>query len=147
MCISNVQQMNGNSIEFFLLTQTRRVIKSPQAKSLHLLTSLCSSLSLAAPFGVSVCVPPYCTFSFVEHTTSLQFHYSLFLPTLYSGHKILLLFCSDTFLIITSLLPHFTYSTLVISSLFASSSLQFHASWHRLHHMFLTCLSRRNPCP
>ena len=27
--------MNGNSIEFFLLTQTRRVIKSSQAKSLQ----------------------------------------------------------------------------------------------------------------
>ena len=27
--------MNGNSIEFFLLTQTRRVIKLSQAKSLQ----------------------------------------------------------------------------------------------------------------
>ena len=35
MCISNVQQMNGNSIEFSLSTQTRRVIKLSQAKLLH----------------------------------------------------------------------------------------------------------------
>jgi len=35
MCISNVQQMNGNSIKFSLSTQTRRVIKSSQAKSLQ----------------------------------------------------------------------------------------------------------------
>jgi len=35
MCISNVQQMNGNSIEFSLSTQTRRVIKLSQAKSLQ----------------------------------------------------------------------------------------------------------------
>jgi len=35
MYISNIQQMNGNSIEFSLSTQTRRVIKSSQAKSLH----------------------------------------------------------------------------------------------------------------
>jgi len=34
-CISSVPQLNGNSIEFSLSTWTRRVIKSPQAKSLH----------------------------------------------------------------------------------------------------------------
>ena len=34
-CISSVLQLNRNSIEFSLSTQTRRVIKSPQAKSLH----------------------------------------------------------------------------------------------------------------
>jgi len=34
-CISSVLQLNGNSIEFSLSTQTRRVIKSPQAKLLH----------------------------------------------------------------------------------------------------------------
>ena len=34
-CISSVLQLNGNSIEFSLSTQTRRVIKLPQAKSLH----------------------------------------------------------------------------------------------------------------
>ena len=34
-CISSVPQSNKNSIEFSLSTQTRRVIKSPQAKSLH----------------------------------------------------------------------------------------------------------------
>ena len=34
-CISSIPQLNRNSIEFSLSTQTRRVIKSPQAKSLH----------------------------------------------------------------------------------------------------------------
>jgi len=34
-CISSVPQLNGNSIEFSLSTRTRRVIKSPQAKSLQ----------------------------------------------------------------------------------------------------------------
>ena len=34
-CISSILQLNRNSIEFSLLTQTRRVIKSPQAKSLQ----------------------------------------------------------------------------------------------------------------
>ena len=34
--ISSVPQLNGNSIEFSLLTQTRRVIKSPQAKLLYI---------------------------------------------------------------------------------------------------------------
>ena len=33
--ISSIPQLNGNSIEFSLSTQTRRVIKSPQAKSLQ----------------------------------------------------------------------------------------------------------------
>ena len=33
--ISSVQQSNENSIEFSLSTQTRRVIKSSQAKSLY----------------------------------------------------------------------------------------------------------------
>ena len=35
MCISIVQKANENSIEFFLSTQTRRVIKSSQTKSLQ----------------------------------------------------------------------------------------------------------------
>ena len=34
-CISSIPQLNGNSIEFFLSTQTRRVIKLFQAKSLQ----------------------------------------------------------------------------------------------------------------
>jgi len=34
-CISSIPQLNGNSIEFSLLTRTRSVIKSPQAKSLQ----------------------------------------------------------------------------------------------------------------
>ena len=75
----------------------------------------------------------------MDHTATPQFYHSPFLPTLHSGHKIPFFSCSDTFLIIVSLLPHFTYSTLVISSLLASSSLQCHASWHKLHYMFLTC--------
>ena len=110
-----------------------------------LLKSLCSPLSLTAPFGLSICVLLCYTFASVGHAATLQFHYSLFLPILYSGHKIFLLSCSDTFLIITSLLLHFTHSTLVISPLFASSSLQFHTSWHKSYHMFLNCFSRRNP--
>ena len=36
-CISSILQLNRNSIEFSLLTQTRRVIKSPQAKSLQVI--------------------------------------------------------------------------------------------------------------
>ena len=36
-CISSVLQSNENSIEFFLSTQARRIIKLPQAKLLHLL--------------------------------------------------------------------------------------------------------------
>ena len=35
-CISSVQKANENSIEFSLSTQTRRVIKSSQTKSLHI---------------------------------------------------------------------------------------------------------------
>ena len=35
MCISTVQKTNRNSIEFFLSTQTRRVVKSSWTKSLH----------------------------------------------------------------------------------------------------------------
>ena len=54
-----------------------------------LLTSLCLPPSLAVPFGVSVHVLPCCTFLSVGHTTSPQFHHSLFLPTLHSGYKIL----------------------------------------------------------
>jgi len=34
-CISSVPQSNENSIEFSLLTRTRRVIKLSQAKLLH----------------------------------------------------------------------------------------------------------------
>ena len=35
MCTSSIQKANGNSIKFFLSTQTRRVVKSSQTKSLH----------------------------------------------------------------------------------------------------------------
>ena len=93
-----------------------------------LLTFLCLPLSLAVPFRVSVCAPPCCTFPSAGYTTSFQFHYSLFLPTLHSRYKILLLSHSNTFLTIASLLLYFIHSTLVISPLFASSFLQFHAS-------------------
>jgi len=34
-CISSVQEINEDSIEFFLSTQTWRVIKSSQTKLLH----------------------------------------------------------------------------------------------------------------
>jgi len=112
-----------------------------------LLKTLCSSLSLAIPFRLSVHMLLCCTFASVGHTITPQFYHSLFLPTLHSGHKISLLSCSNTFLIIVSLLLYFTHSTLIISSLLASSSLQFHTSWHELHHMFLNCFLRRNPCP
>ena len=111
-----------------------------------LFTSLYSSLSLTAPFGASVHVLSCCTFFFMGYTTSSQFYYSFFLSTLYSGRRIFLLSHSDTFLTIVSLLPHFTHSTLIILFLFASLSLQFYASWYRLYHIFLTCLSRKNPC-
>jgi len=103
--------------------------------------------SLTVPFRVSVHVPLYCAFPSVGYTTSLQFHYSFFFSTLYSGHKILLFSCSDIFFTIVSLFLHFIHSTLIIFSLFASPSLQFYASWYRLHYMFLICFLRRNPCP
>jgi len=35
MCISSVQQLNEDSIEFFLSTQTRSNSKISQSKSLH----------------------------------------------------------------------------------------------------------------
>ena len=88
-----------------------------------LLTSFCSLLFLAVPFGPSVHMLPYCTFPSVGHSTSSQFYHSLFLPTLYSGHRIFFLSHSNTFLTIASLLLYFTYSTLIISSFFASLSL------------------------
>ena len=43
MCISIVQKANKNSIKFSLSTQTRRVIKSSQTKSLHLVVYDCFS--------------------------------------------------------------------------------------------------------
>ena len=87
-----------------------------------------------------------CAFPSMGCTATPQFHYSFFFPVLHSGHRISLLSYSNTFPPIAFFLPHFIYCTLVISSLFASSSLQFHTSWYRSHHMFLTCLLRRNPC-
>ena len=112
-----------------------------------LLTFFYLSPSLTVPFRVSVHVPLYCAFPSVGYTTSLQFYYSFFFSTLYSGHKILLFYHSDIFFTIVSLFLHFIHSTLIIFSLFASSSLQFYTSWYRLHYMFLTCFLRRNPCP
>jgi len=86
-------------------------------------------------------MPPYYVFFSVGHTASLQFYHSFFLLTLYSGHRIFLLSYFDTFLTIVFFLLHFMHSTLVIFSL------QFYTSWYRPHHMFLTCLSRRNSYP
>ena len=106
-----------------------------------LFTSLCSLLSLAIPFRPSVYMPPYYVFFSVGHTASLQFYHSFFLLTLYSGHRIFLLSYFDTFLTIVFFLLHFMHSTLVIFSL------QFYTSWYRPHHIFLTCLSRRNSYP
>ena len=96
--------------------------------------------SLAIPFRTSVHAPLCCAFSSVGCTTFPQFHHSPFLPILHSGHKILLLFYSDTFLTIASFLPHSTYCTLVISPFLVSPSLQFHASWHEPYHTFFTCV-------
>ena len=48
MCISIVQKANENSIEFSLSTQTRRVIKLSQTKSLHL--EVCDCFSKMAHF-------------------------------------------------------------------------------------------------
>ena len=112
-----------------------------------LLKSLCSSPSLAIPFRPSIYIPLCYAFTSVGRTATPQLYYSLFLSILHSGHKIPFFSCSDTFLIIISLLPYFIYSTLVISPLFASLSLQFHTSWHKSYHTFLDCFSRRNPCP
>ena len=112
-----------------------------------LLKSLCPLPSLAVHFGTSVYMSSFCAFPSMEHAASLQFYPSLFLPTLHSRYKILLLSYSDTFFTIVSFLPHSIYCTLVIYSLLASPSLQFHASWHEPYHMFFTCFSRRNSCP
>ena len=84
-----------------------------------LLKSLCLPPSLAAPFRTSVHIPLCCAFPFVEHTASLQFYHSLFLSILYSGHKILFLFCSNTFLTIVFFLSHPIHYTLVISPFLA----------------------------
>jgi len=35
MCISSIQQLNRNSIGFFLSTQTRSIVKLSEAKSLQ----------------------------------------------------------------------------------------------------------------
>ena len=64
---------------------------------------------------------------YILGTESLSF----FVPTLF------LLLC---------LFFHTLYTIPLLSPLFASSSLQFYTFWYRLHHMFLTCLLRRNPC-
>ena len=102
-----------------------------------LLMSLWLTSSIAALLGISVHVPSCSTFPSIGCATTPQFHYGFFFSVLHSGHRIPLLFHSNTFPPIVSFLPYFIYCTLIISPLFASSSLQFHASWHRLHHMFV----------
>jgi len=88
-----------------------------------------------------------CTFFSMEHAATLQFYHSFFFSVLYSGYKIFLLSCSDTLPSIAFFLSHFIYYTLIIFSLLASPSLQFHASWQKLYYTFLTCLLRKKPCP
>ena len=54
-------------------------------------------------------------------------------------------FCSNTLSPTASFLLYSTHCTLVISPLFASSSLQFHTFWQKSHHIFLNCLSKKKP--
>ena len=110
------------------------------------LTSLYLFFSYTVLFGTPVYALPCYVFFFMGRTITPQFHYSFFFPVLYSRHKILLLSCSSTLLPIVSFFLHFVYCTFVISPLLAFSSLQFHAFWQRSHHIFFTCLSRRNSC-
>ena len=86
-----------------------------------------------------LCAALLCFFLCGVHCFSSVLPLSFF-PILHSGHKILLLFYSDTFLTIASFLPHSTYCTLVISPFLVSPSLQFHASWHEPYHTFFTCV-------
>jgi len=111
-----------------------------------LLISLWLASSFAVLFGISVYTLPCCSFSSIGCTATPQFHHGFFFPVLHSGHRISLFSHSNTLFPITSFL-YFIYCTLVISPLFSSFSLQFHAFWYRSHHMFFTCLSRRNSCP
>ena len=62
--------------------------------------------SFAALFRISVCVLLCYTFSSMGYATTSQFHYSFFFFILHSGHRISLLFCSNTLPSIASLLPH-----------------------------------------
>ena len=119
--------------------------------SLNILNIFLMSLWLTSPFimlfGISVHMPLYYTFSSIGHTTTPQFYHSFFFSILYSGHKIFLLFYSNTLSPIVSLLLHLIHCTLVISPLFASLSFQFYTSWQRSYYTFLTCLLRKKPCP
>ena len=108
-----------------------------------LLTSLWLTTSITISFRVFTHVLLCCTFLSMKHTTT---PHSFFFPILYSGHLISYFSCFNTFPLIVSLFLHFIYYTLVTSSLFISSSLQFYASWQELHHIFFTCLLKRNPC-
>jgi len=51
-CISSIPQLNGNSIKFSLSTQTRRVIKSPQAKSLQVVST--NTIKLELPSTIKI---------------------------------------------------------------------------------------------
>ena len=93
-----------------------------------LLISLYLFFSFTVLFRTLVHILLYCAFSSIGYTATLQFQHSFFFPVLYSGHRILLLSCSNTLSLIAFFLLHFIYCTLIISSLLASFSLQFHAS-------------------
>ena len=111
-----------------------------------LLTSLWPISSIAALLGISIHMPSCYTFPSMGHATTLQFHHSFFFPVLHSRHRISFLSCFNTFPSIASFLLYFIHCTLVITPLFASSSLQFYVFWYRSHYIFLTCFSRRNSC-
>ena len=111
-----------------------------------LLISLWPISSVAVLLRTSVCILFCCIFFSMGYATTFQFYHGFFFPVLHSGHRIPFFSYSNTFSFIISFLLYFIHYTLVISSLFASSSFQFHAFWHRLYHMFLTCLLRRNSC-
>ena len=93
-----------------------------------LLISLWSIFSVAVLLGISIHMPSYCTFPSIGYITTPQFHHGFFFSVLHSRHRISLFFYSNTFPSIVSFLPYFIHCTLAISPLFASFSLQFHAS-------------------
>ena len=66
MCTNSVQKANGNSIKFSLSTQTRRVVKSSQTKSLH--------FSLPIVFGYIVLFSIYITCP-IPSFSSINIHY------------------------------------------------------------------------
>jgi len=77
-----------------------------------------------------------------------QFYHGTFFPVLQGGQNTSPFSFLSTFPPVTAFLPpHVLYFTLSALPLAASSSLQFHASLHSLHHILHNCFLPRNPYP